>query len=195
MLILSIMSKQILLQAVIVSLFLVLQGSSQTISSVTVPFISSSSVPPPSNPEPQTIPPIDNVSPNPQTLSNSLKSNILTTNPSSSSIFNTGFYNYQTATTAFTSLSQLNGGATCQNSLKYVAFRQHSTQFYLTPNMYFLSLASSNSPNQQQLFTALRNADNTWSFRTVDGLYLSLNTAFSYVTLSNILSVGERFYL
>lgn len=64
MLILSIMSKPILVRAAIISLFLVLQGFSQTISSVTVPIISASSPSSSNNPEPQTIPPTDTVSPN-----------------------------------------------------------------------------------------------------------------------------------
>lgn len=90
------------------------------------------------------------------------------------------------------------GGGCCDscNVLKGVSFRQYGTKFYLTAdNSYYLSLKRGESPSPAQLFTARQNADCTWSFRSADGLYVSLNTAFSYLTLSSQLSVGERFYM
>jgi hypothetical protein len=132
----------------------------------------------------------DLISPNQYTFTNLLKNDALTTNPTASPNLNTGYYNYNTATTAFTATSQLGGGCNGQNKISYVAFKQYSTQFYLTPNLYFLTLLQNNSPNQQQLFTAIQNVDCTWSFKTSDGMYVSLNTAFSYLTLSTTLSVG-----
>lgn len=132
----------------------------------------------------------DTVAPNPSTLSSSLKYDTSTTNPTANPSVNTGYYNYLTATTAFTAAAQLNGGCNGQNKISFVAFRQHSTQFYLTPNLYFLTLLQNTSPSQQQLFTAIQNIDCTWSFKTADGLYISLNTAYSYLTLSSTLSTG-----
>jgi hypothetical protein len=119
-----------------------------------------------------------------------LKNGALTTNPTASPYLNTGYYDYTTANTAFTAVSHLGGHCNGQNIISFVAFRQYSTQFYMTPNLYFLSLLLNSSPNQQQLFTAIQNIDCTWSFKTSDGMYLSLNTAFSYLTLSATLSVG-----
>lgn len=139
--------------------------------------------------------PNDPIPPNSFTQSNLLKNDALTTNPTSTPNLNAGYYDYNTATTAFTAYSQIGGGCNGQNSLSYVAFRQYATSFYMTPNMYFISLLQNSSPNPQQLFTAIQNIDCTWSFRTSTGLYLSLNTAFSYLTLSTSLSIGERFYL
>jgi len=137
----------------------------------------------------------DPIAPNPSTLSNILKKDLSTTNPTATPNLNTGFYEYNTANTAFSAVSQISNRCNGQTTITYVAFRQYSTQFYMTPNLYFLSLIQNTSPNQQQLFTAIQNIDCTWSFKTNDGLYLSLNTAFSYLTLSSTLSVGERFYL
>lgn len=169
-----------------------------------------------STPPPQTVPPTttstasntnknptgpsvvsqtDQVPPSILTDSAQLQKQPSTTNPQASSIINNGYYNYQAATAAYTSLSQLNKVCNAQNSIKFVAFRQHSTQFYLTPNTYFLSLLQTNSPNRNQLFIATQNIDCTWSFQTSDGLYLSFNSAFSYLTLSPSLSSGTRFYL
>lgn len=137
----------------------------------------------------------DQIPPNLFTNSNQMQNQPSTTSPQASSILNNGYYNYQAATTAYSSLSQLNKVCNAQNQLKFVAFRQHSTQFYLTPNTYFISLIQSNSPSRAQLFTASQNIDCTWSFQTNDGLYLSVNTAFSYLTLSPSLSSETRFYL
>jgi hypothetical protein len=128
-------------------------------------------------------------------MSNILKNDILTTNPTASPTLNTGYYDYNTANTAFSALSQMGRRCPGQSTLSYIAFRQYSTQFYLTPNLYFLSLLQNTSPSQQQLFTGIQNIDCTWSFKTNDGFYLSLNTAFTYLTLSSSLSLGERFYL
>jgi hypothetical protein len=124
-----------------------------------------------------------------------LKNDILTTNPTATPSQNIGYFDYTTANTAFSAVSQISRRCNGQNIITYVAFRQYSTQYYLTPNLYFLSLLQSASPAPQQLFTAYQNIDCTWSFKTSDGFYLSLNTAFSYLTLSSILSAGERFYL
>lgn len=144
---------------------------------------------------PSTAPQTDQIPPNTFTDSSQLQNQPSTTSPQASSILNNGYYNYQAATAAYSSLSQLNKVCNAQNQLKFVAFRQHSTQFYLTPNTYFLSLLQANSPNRNQLFIASQNIDCTWSFQTSDGLYLSVNTAFNYLTLSPSLSSDTRFYL
>jgi hypothetical protein len=132
----------------------------------------------------------DQITPNSYTLSNLLQSSSLTTNPPASNMLNTGYYDYQTSTTAFTSLSQLKKVCNGQTQLKFVAFKQYSTQYYVTSNLYFLSLTQNTSPSQQQLFTAIQNIDCTWSFQSGEGLYLSLNTAFSYLVLSQTISSG-----
>ena len=144
---------------------------------------------------PSVAPQTDQIPPNTFTDSSQLQNQPSTTSPQASSIINSGYYNYQAATTAYSSLCQLNKVCNAQNQLKFVAFRQHSTQFYLTPNTYFLSLLQGNSPNRNQLFTASQNIDCTWSFQTSDGLYLSVNTAYNYLTLSPSLSSETRFYL
>lgn len=137
----------------------------------------------------------DQIPPNTFINSNQMQNQPSTTSPQASGIINSGYYNYQAATTAYSSLSQLNKVCNTQNQLNFVAFRQHSTQFYLTPNTYFISLLQSNSPSRTQLFTASQNIDCTWSFQTSEGLYLSVNTAFNYLSLSPSLSSETRFYL
>ena len=138
---------------------------------------------------------VDEVPPNPATLSSVIQRGLLTTGPSPSLVLNQGYFAYQSANEAYSALIK-SQQTTCQGCtvIRYIAFREHNTRNYLTPNGLFLGLVNG-PPGPNQLMTAQQNVDGTWSFKTKDNLYVSHNTAYSYITMAAGIGMGERFYL
>jgi hypothetical protein len=67
-----------------------------------------------------------------------------------------------------------------------ISFQQSGTNFYLTANQYYISFTQSPTPQPQymQMLTVIQNVDCSWSFKTRDGLYISLNPNYGYLMLN-----------
>ena len=66
----------------------------------------------------------------------------------------------------------------------------------MTSNEYFVSFVKgSTGPSSSQLFIANQNPDCTWSFKSKNGRYISLDTDFTYLVMKNSIGMKERFYM
>lgn len=76
-----------------------------------------------------------------------------------------------------------------------LAIKQHNTSFYLTASQYYLSFERTRGtrPLYAQFLTATRNRDCTWSLKTRDGLFVSLNPNYTYLMLSEQVDDFSRF--
>jgi hypothetical protein len=102
---------------------------------------------------------------------------------------------YNLAIDIFNAQSVFGGFCSKCQSLKYFSFKTGSSYLTAQPaNLVFVNNPSG-SPNANQLFEGIQNADETWSFKANNGKYIRADPNLSSIKYNNIIGLNERWYI